>query len=98
MHMLIATMETACTCVGLFTLPHEHISTCDHVEQLLLKTTWRWTESLLYNQSCKERSTGSKVERQKGIGSGPMPTRRHRRGGYHGWGFSLGSAGVPAIC
>lgn len=90
MHMLIATMETACTRVGLFTLPHEHIKIHEYVEQLLLKTTWRWTERLLYNQGCKERSTGSKVERQKSdwVRTHAL-TRRHRKGGrYHGQGDS----------
>ena len=56
------------------TLPHEHIKIHEYVEQLLLKTTWRWTERLLYNQGCKERPMWSQVGRkEKQIGEHLLP-------------------------
>lgn len=40
-----------------------------HVEEVLLKTTWRLVERLFYNRGCKERSTQNwlrKEERKSG--------------------------------
>ena len=45
------------------TSPHEHIQTIItiHIEQLLLKLTWRLAVCLFYHQGCRERSTQSLV-------------------------------------
>ena len=73
---------------------------------LLLKTTWRLSERLLYNQGYKERPTWNLIVRvEKGVVRICTHSRGHRSGGgYHGlrdppWGARILShiLGTPAL-